>query len=313
MTDIPMMGGSAGASGGAPRDAVATFERHRAELRASKRIWNIVALGAFTICLGLSIWISQFYPDRLASGVPRIFEYFGTILPDFQWDVLFEGRTEDGRAVPGSLTFWYTDFWDYVELLWETILMAITATLLGAAVAFVLSFPAAANLAPNSWIYWISRRFLEVCRGIPEILLALVFVFMIGIGPLAGIIAIAIHTAGALGKLFAEVNENASSRPVEGITAVGGTWAEKMAYGIVPQVAPNFFSYAMLRFEINVRASSIIGFVGAGGIGQELNRVISFYSDDRVLAVLILVVLMVTIIDLISERIRLGYIGRENF
>jgi phosphonate transport system permease protein len=313
MTDIPMMGGSAGASGGAPRDAVATFERHRAELRASKRIWNIVALGAFTICLGLSIWISQFYPDRLASGVPRIFEYFGTILPDLQWDVLFEGRTEDGRAVPGSLTFWYTDFWDYVELLWETILMAITATLLGAAVAFVLSFPAAANLAPNSWIYWISRRFLEVCRGIPEILLALVFVFMIGIGPLAGIIAIAIHTTGALGKLFAEVNENASSRPVEGITAVGGTWAEKMAYGIVPQVAPNFFSYAMLRFEINVRASSIIGFVGAGGIGQELNRVISFYSDDRVLAVLILVVLMVTIIDLISERIRLGYIGRENF
>jgi phosphonate transport system permease protein len=313
MTDIPMMGGSAGASGGAPRDAVATFERHRAELRASKRIWNIVALGAFTICLGLSIWISQFYPDRLANGIPRIFEYFGTIIPDLQWDVLFEGRTEEGRAVPGSLTFWYTDFWDYVELLWETILMAITATLLGAAVAFVLSFPAAANLAPNSWIYWISRRFLEVCRGIPEILLALVFVFMIGIGPLAGIIAIAIHTAGALGKLFAEVNENASSRPVEGITAVGGTWAEKMIFGVVPQVAPNFFSYAMLRFEINVRASSIIGFVGAGGIGQELNRVISFYSDDRVLAVLFLVVLMVTIIDLISERIRLGYIGRENF
>ncbi|MHA7886272.1 phosphonate ABC transporter, permease protein PhnE [Roseicyclus sp.] len=313
MTDIPMMGGSAGASGGAPRDAVSTFERHRAELRASKRVWNIVALGAFTICLGLSIWISQFYPDRLANGIPRIFEYFGTILPDLQWDVLFEGRTEEGRAVPGSLTFWYTDFWDYVELLWETILMAITATLIGAAVAFVLSFPAAANLAPNSWLYWLSRRFLEVCRGIPEILLALVFVFMIGIGPLAGIIAIAIHTAGALGKLFAEVNENASSRPVEGITAVGGTWAEKMIFGVVPQVAPNFFSYAMLRFEINVRASSIIGFVGAGGIGQELNRVISFYSDDRVLAVLILVVLMVTIIDLISERIRLGYIGRENF
>ncbi|MCT4684328.1 MAG: hypothetical protein N4A39_11430, partial [Roseicyclus sp.] len=103
MTDIPMMGGSAGASGDAPRDAVATFERHRAELRASKRVWNLVALGAFTICLGLSIWISQFYPDRLANGIPRIFEYFGTIIPDLQWDVLFEGRTEEGRAVPLSL------------------------------------------------------------------------------------------------------------------------------------------------------------------------------------------------------------------
>jgi len=313
MTDIALTGGAAAASGDTSRDPVATFERHRAELRASKRLWNILALIIFMICLGLSIWVSQFYPERLAVGIPRIFEYFGTIMPDLQWDVLLEGRTEDGRAVPGSLTFWYTDFWRYIELLWETILMALTATLIGAGVAFVLSFPAAANLAPNSWIFWISRRFLEICRGIPEILLALVFVFMIGIGPLAGVIAIAIHTAGALGKLFAEVNENASARPVEGITAVGGTWAEKMLYGVVPQVAPNFFSYAMLRFEINVRASSIIGFVGAGGIGQELNRVISFYSDDRVLAVLILVVLMVTVIDLISERIRLGYIGREIF
>jgi phosphonate transport system permease protein len=295
------------------QDAVALFERHRAELRASRRLWNIAALAAFAICLGLSIWISQFYPERLASGVPRIFEYFGTIIPNLEWEVLFAGRTEDGRAVAGSLTYWYTDFWTYVTLIWETILMAMTASLIGAAVAFVLSFPAAANLAPNSWVYWLSRRFLEICRGIPEILLALVFVFMIGIGPLAGVLAIAIHTAGALGKLFSEVNENASSRPIEGITAVGGTWAQKMIYGVVPQVAPNFFSYAMLRFEINVRASSIIGFVGAGGIGQELNRVISFYSDDRVMAVLILVVATVTIIDLISERIRLGYIGRENF
>ncbi|MBF9051513.1 phosphonate ABC transporter, permease protein PhnE [Roseobacter sp. HKCCD9010] len=293
--------------------AVGLFEKHRAELKASKRTMNLIMLAAFLVCLALSVYISQFYPERLANGIPRIFEYFGTIIPNLQWEVLFEGRTEDGRAVAGSITYWYTDFWTYVTLIWETILMAITATLIGTAVAFVLSFPAAANLAPNSWIYWISRRFLEICRGIPEILLALVFVFMIGIGPLAGVIAIAIHSAGALGKLFAEVNENASARPVEGITAVGGTWVQKMAYGVVPQVTPNFVSYALLRFEVNVRASSIIGFVGAGGIGQELNRVISFYSDDRVLAVLILVVLMVTLIDLLSERLRLGYIGRENF
>jgi phosphonate transport system permease protein len=310
MTDIPMRGGAAAER---PSDAVSVFERHRAELKASKRVWNLIALGAFTIALGLSIFISQFYPDRLAEGVPRIFEYFGTIIPDLQWDRLFEGRDANGNAVPGSITFWYTDFWDYVALLWETILMAITATLMGTAVAFVLSFPAAANLAPNGWVYWFSRRFLEFCRGVPEILLALVFVFAIGIGPLAGVLAIAIHSAGALGKLFSEVNENASDRPIEGITAVGGTWTEKMLFGVVPQVMPNFFSYAMLRFEINVRASSIIGFVGAGGIGAELNRVISFYSDDRVLAVLILVVLMVTIIDLISEDIRHRFIGKENF
>ncbi len=314
MSDVPLTGGMARVGGRAPGgDAVSVFERHRAELRASKRGWTIFAFAAFAICLGASIWISNFFPDRLAAGLPRIFEYFGTVIPDLQWDVLFEGRAADGRAVAGSITYWYTDFWTYAVLIWETILMAMTATLLGASVAFVLSFPAAANLAPNSWLYWFSRRFLEICRGIPEILLALVFVFMIGIGPLAGVLAIAIHTAGALGKLFAEVNENASSRPIEGIAAVGGNWPEQMAYGVVPQVSPNFFSYAMLRFEINVRASSIIGFVGAGGIGQELNRVISFYSDDRVMAVLILVVVTVTVIDLISERIRHTIIGRENF
>ncbi len=310
MSDATLSGA---ATGPGPTDAVSVFERHRAELRASKRVWNIIFLAAFLVCLALSIYVSRFYPDRLAEGVPRIFEYFGTILPSLEWDVLFEGRDASGRAVPGSLTFWYTDFWDYIELLWETILMAITATLIGTAVAFVMSFPAAANLAPNSWVYWFSRRFLEICRGIPEILLALVFVFAIGIGPLAGVLAIAIHSAGALGKLFAEVNENASNRPIEGIAAVGGNWPEKMIYGVAPQVMPNFFSYAMLRFEINVRASSIIGFVGAGGIGAELNRVISFYSDDRVLAVLILVVLMVTVIDLISEDIRHRFIGKENF
>jgi len=293
--------------------AVTTFERHRAELIASKRAMNILALVLFLACLGLSIWISRFTPERLANGVPRIFEYFQTVLPSLQWDVLFEGRNDAGRATPGSLAYWYADFWTYVQLIFETILMAITATLLGAAGAFVLSFPAAHNFAPTRGLHWLSRRFMELCRGIPEILLALVFVFMIGIGPLAGVIAIAIHTTGALGKLFAEVNENASPRPVEGIAAVGGTWAQQMLYGVVPQVIPNFTSYALLRFEINVRASSIIGFVGAGGIGQELNRVISFYSDDRVLAVLILVVMTVTVIDLISERLRLGFIGRENF
>jgi len=293
--------------------AVSTFERHRAELLAAKRAMNILALVLFLVCLGLSIWISRFTPERLANGVPRIFEYFNTIMPQLQWDVLFEGRNEAGRATPGSLTYWYADFWTYLQLIFETILMAITATMLGAVAAFVLSFPAAHNLAPNRWAHWLSRRFLEICRGIPEILLALVLVFMIGIGPLAGVVAIAVHTAGALGKLFAEVNENASPRPVEGISAVGGTWVQQMLYGVVPQVTPNFTSYALLRFEINVRASSIIGFVGAGGIGQELNRVISFYSDDRVLAVLIIVVLTVTVIDLISERLRLGFIGRENF
>ncbi|WP_349371074.1 phosphonate ABC transporter, permease protein PhnE [Salinarimonas sp.] len=300
------------AAGPEAPDAVALFETHRKALIRQKMWTNLLFLGLFLAMLAWSIDVSRFFPERLAQGVPRIFEYFGTVLPSLEWDKLFLPRGEDGRAVPGSLTFWYSDFAKYVRLIFETILMAMTATILGAAAAFALCFAAARNLAPKGWVGVLCRRTLEVCRGVPEILYALVLVFAVGIGPLAGVIAIAIHTAGALGKLFAEVAENASMRPVDGIRSVGGSWFEEVRYGIVPQVLPNFASYTLLRFEINVRASSIVGFVGAGGIGAELNHTISFYSDDRVMAVLILVVLTVTCIDLISERVRHAFIGREN-
>lgn len=292
-------------------DPVSIYEKHRKELARAKIGQNLLLGALFLGLLVFSVVTSQFYPERLAQAGSRVFEYFGTIMPSLEWDILFLGRDDEGRAVEGSLTFWYTDFGKYMALIWETILMAITATILGTAGALALCFAGSRNLIKNSWIYFFARRFMEICRGVPEILIALVFVFAFGIGPLAGILAIAIHSTGALGKLFAEVNENVSQRPIDGIRGVGGNWFEQMRYGVLPQVLPNFVSYGLLRFEINVRASSIIGFVGAGGIGQELNRVISFYSDDRVLAVLILVVLTVTIIDLISERLRMYFIGKE--
>ena len=294
------------------QDPVSMFEKHRAELIRSRMMMNIAIALLFFVLLAISVTVSRFYPDRLWAGLPRIFEYFGTVMPNLEADKLFLGRGADGKAVQGSILYWYSDIGKYVQLLFETVLMAITATMLGAAVAFMLSFPAARNLAPARWINILARRTTEVLRGVPEVIIALVLVFAVGIGPLAGILAIAIHTAGALGKLFSEVNENASMRPVEGMRSVGGTWFDEIRFGVVPQVLPNFVSYSLLRFEINVRASSIIGFVGAGGIGQELNHTISFYNDDRVMAVLIMIVLLVTVIDLVSERLRTRLIGREN-
>jgi phosphonate transport system permease protein len=294
------------------QDPVALFEAHRARLRRDKLFVNLMLAGAFVVMLLWSIDVSRFWPDRLATGFPRIFEYFGSVMPQLSWELLFEGRNAEGRFPPGSIGFWYNDFWKYLRLIWETILMAITATLLATGLAVVLSLLAARNVTPHPAIGAAARRFLEFCRGVPEILFALTFVFAVGIGPLAGVLAIFIHATGALGKLFSEVVENASMRPVDGITAVGGTWAQRMRYGIIPQVLPNFTSYALWRFEINVRASAVVGFVGAGGIGQELNHVISFYSDDRVSAVLLLVVLTVTIIDLVSERLRHSLIGKES-
>jgi phosphonate transport system permease protein len=293
-------------------DPVALFEAHRARLIRDKLFINLLLAALFLGMLVWSILVSRFWPERLAAGFPRIFEYFGTIMPSLSLDVLFEGRNAEGRFPPGSIGFWYNDFWKYLNLIGETILMAITATLLATGLAIGLAFLSARNVSPAPWVGTLARRVLEFARGVPEILFALVFVFAVGIGPLAGVLAVTIHATGALGKLFAEVIENASMRPVDGITAVGGTWFQRMRYGILPQVLPNFTSYALWRFEINVRASAVVGFVGAGGIGQELNHVISFYSDDRVTAVLLLVVLTVTVIDLISERARHALIGKES-
>lgn len=296
---------------GQDHDPVSMFEAHRRQMIRDRMVVNITLGVLFLGFLLWSLWISRFTPDRLASGIPRIFEYFGSVMPSLQWDLLFEGRNEAGRFPPGSIGFWYNDFWKYLRLIWETILMALTATILATGLAVALSFIAARNCTPFPWAGTVARRFLEFCRGVPEILFALVLVFAVGIGPLAGVLAITIHATGALGKLFSEVNENASMRPVDGIKAVGGSWFEQMRYGILPQVLPNFTSYALWRFEINVRASAVVGFVGAGGIGAELSHTISFFSDDRVTAVLLLVVLTVTMIDLLSERARHSLIGKE--
>jgi len=247
--------------------------------------------------------------------MPRIGEYFEklfSIQPSqsappvavLAWSHLFGGVKE-----PQSIAYWFYRFNVYATLLWQTIQMAILATVLGYCAAFALSFSAARTLTANRGVVFVTRRMLELMRTIPQVVLAFILVWPFGIGPLAGILAIAIHTTGSLGKLFSELNENADLRPVEGIRAAGGSWLAQMRYGVVPQLLPGFLSYGLLRFEINVRSSTIIGFVGAGGIGQELKRVIGFNIYEEVSAICILILLIVVAIDLLSERVRHRLIG----
>ena len=158
---------------------------------------------------------------------------------------------------------------------------------------------------------FVARRTLEFCRTVPEIVFALIFVLAYGLGPLPGVLAIAIHTTGALGKLFAEVVENIDAKPLDGVAASGGNWFERIRFAVLPQVLSNFVSYALLRFEINVRGAAVMGFVGAGGIGQDLIEAVrKFYYTD-VSAILILVIITVMIIDGITERVRHALIGME--
>ena len=191
--------------------------------------------------------------------------------------------------------------------------MAYLATVLGTIIGGALSFFAARNLAPNYLTYWTIRRTLEIARTVPDIVWALLFVMAFGIGPLAGILAITVHTIGAQGKLFAEVNENISPLPLDGIRSAGGNWLHEIRYGVIPQVMPNYMSYSFWRIELNVRSATIVGFVGAGGIGHDLFTSIQllYFSDAG--AILLIVVATIMIIDMLSEKFRHSAIGKASF
>jgi phosphonate transport system permease protein len=287
--------------------------RYTRQQRA-RRTETLTGMAILALLIVVAAIDTEFYPTRIIAGLPRIGEYFGKLfsivptrgaqpVPVLAFAHLFGGVKE-----PQSVAYWFYRFGTYATLLWQTIQMAVIGTVMGFTGGFVLSFPAARNLLGNGLFLWLTRRLLEVMRSIPQVVLAFILVWPFGIGPLAGIMAIGIHSTGALGKLFSEVNENADMRPVEGMRAAGGNWLEAIRYGVVPQVLPGFLSFALLRLEINVRSSTIIGFVGAGGIGQELKRVIGFNIYEEVSAIAILILLVVMLIDLASERIRARFI-----
>lgn len=197
-------------------------------------------------------------------------------------------------------------FVKYFPSLLETVNIAAASTLLGALFATVLSLLATRGLARWPMLIPLFRRVMDMMRAIPEIVIALVLIYILGGGPVAAMIAIAFHTTGALGKLFSEVNENADLRPVEGLASVGANWTQRMWLGVVPQVAPNYLSYALMRFEINIRASAILGFVGSGGIGYDLKNAMSWGQGrfDEVAAIFLLLFVTIVVVDQISSTYR---------
>ena len=229
-----------------------------------------------------------------------MFDFIRKTLPDLHLNTFVQDMGE-----------WYWGLGKWLSLLVDTILIGFMGTLLGATAALGLCFPASRNLVKHGSIYFVCRRILEIARVVPELVYALIFVFAFGLGPLPGVLAISIHSAGALGKLFSEVNENIDFASVEGVRAAGGNWFQVVRYAVIPQVLPNFTSYALLRFEINVRSAAIIGFVGAGGIGQELFFVIRQFIYPDISAIVLMVIVTVSVIDISCEKVRHRLIGRE--
>lgn len=217
---------------------------------------------------------------------------------DYPADVVLEA-SQKLAEIPGHLATFF-------PALIETVNIAAVSTLIGALLAIVLSLLSTRGLARWPRLIPLFRRMADIMRAIPEIVIALVMIFVLGGGPVPAMIAIAFHTAGALGKLFSEVNENADLKPVDGLSSVGANWMQKMLLGVVPQVAPNWLSYALLRFEINIRASAILGFVGAGGLGYELKTAIQWGQGkyDDAAAMFILLILTIIFFDQVSSYYR---------
>lgn len=282
-------------------------EQQLAALNAAYR--QAVARRRWRLLLGAVIFAAALALAAVGAEVNlrTLFTYFGNFVSYFDRILTLDS----GQRVWTDVGEWLWGWRKWLKMLGETLLISYVGTLIGATLAFVLNFLAADNTSPAPWLRFVVRRLLEFARTVPGIVFALVFVIAFGLGPMAGVLAIAIHSTGALGKLFSEIVENADMKPVEGIRSTGASWLSCMRFAVVPQVTAGYASYALLRFEINVREASVMGFVGAGGIGQELVVAIrKFYYSD-VSAILLTIIVTVFIIDITTGWLRGRLFGKE--
>jgi phosphonate transport system permease protein len=271
---------------------VAAFQREIIAMEKRRRIYSAVGLLVVVAILVSGYGTaSEMNSGSFTEGLKQFFDYPGEIV-------------REAWAAGNSFFLLLIQF---LPALTETLNIACAATLVGGAAAVVLAFLGSVNLGVKPpVIVPIVRRIMDGMRAFPELIIALFLIFILGSSPVPAMLAVAFHTAGALGKLFSEVNENADPDPIEGLEASGASWFQRVRYGVLTQVMPNYLSYFMLRFEINVRASAILGFVGAGGIGTELRRTIGWGkgAGDETAALFLLLVLSIFVIDQFSSLMR---------
>ncbi len=246
-----------------------------------KRSWSTIAL--WGIVLGLLVWSwegADMRPADLARYSANMVRFIeGFFPPNFRdWDY-------------------------YLEEMVITVQIAIWGTALAILCAVPLGILCSDNIVPW-WIYQPVRRLMDAFRAINEMVFAMLFVVAVGLGPFAGVLALWIHTVGVLAKLFAEAVEAIDPRPVEGIRATGANGLHEVIYGVVPQVLPLWISYSLYRFESNVRSATVLGIVGAGGIGQILYESIRGFYYAETAAIMIIVIISVSLIDMMSQRLR---------
>lgn len=249
-----------------------------------------------------------------AVAVPRARTMFGAVVAivfllwsfqgaGFNFEKLGEGSVNMvnfvGRLFPPD----FSKIGLIIELLIETVQMAIVSTVLGALLSLFVAMAAASNLAPK-WIYYPARWTMNVIRAIPDLVFALMFVSAVGLGPFAGILAMTLGSIGSIGKIYAEAMESVDKGPIVAMKAVGASHRQVIQYGVLPQAAPLLVSYTLLLFEGSVRGATMLGLVGAGGIGLELTTAMRMYDYGHLSAIIISIIIVVTIIDQASAYIR---------
>lgn len=276
---------------GSPRPALASHHQSYLAMVRTKRLYSGLMLAVLLALIASGFHLAEGRnAGNFLSGLHN--------LGQFPSEVISEGWAKRAN-VPGLMLH-------FLPSLIETLNIAAVSTLIGGVVAALLAVLATRGLARWPALVPLFRRSMDVLRAVPDVVIALVLIYVLGGGPIPAVIAISLHTMGALGKLFSEVAENADLKPVEGLTSTGATWGQRIWLGVIPQVAPNWLSYGLMRFEINVRASAILGFVGQGGIGYDLKLAMQWGQGkyDQVVAIFIILFLTIVAIDRLSDSVR---------
>jgi phosphonate transport system permease protein len=239
---------------------------------------------------------------------------FGLLSLNIKWAQVFTGFGKLGDflyfMLPPS-----TGTWEkaavYAYALAETVAIALLGVLVAAILAFPVGFMAAKNVMPSRLFHFLTRRFLDSVRGVDELIWALIWVGVVGLGPFAGVLALICSNFGSFGKLFSEAIEVADKRPIEGVVSTGGNGLQRIGFGIVPQIFPVIAGQVLYFFESNTRSATIIGIVGAGGIGLHLAEQIRMLEYQHVAAIILMILVLVAVIDYISTRLRFAIIGRS--
>ena len=231
---------------------------------------------------------------------------------DITLEKLFGGLGKMGHVIY-QMVLW-KDFlsWDFSGIfvgLAETLGMALLGTTIASIFAIVLGFIAAKNVVPNLIVHHLVRRFLDLLRGVDTLIWALVFVRAVGLGPLAGVLSIIVSDTGTLSKLYSEAIENVDRKPIEGVRATGANGLKVYRFGFLPQVMPVFLSMSLYWFESNTRSATILGIVGAGGIGMQLSERMKVQYWDQAAFIILLILVMVALIDILSKHVRMKLIG----